>query len=294
MDLELAIREYLKDIEIRRYTPRTIRGYRNNLHVFFLFAESEGITDTEGLSFQLIKSYIYHYVEKGCKGTYINSMLKTIRSFIKYCHSEDYTKYDTVKWQWVKEDKPIIRAFSPEDVIKMLNNCKGNDYMAVRDKCILTCFFETGIRCSELCNINVEDVHDNYILIHGKNHKDRVVPVTAYMGKMLIKWSCQRSKRYPDEAYYFLSYHGHQLTNSAVEHLIKARGEGIEGVRVSPHTCRHFFAQQQLKMGTDLYTISRLLGHENVGITQTYLRSLDDQDIVEVARGRSVLGNVGQ
>ena len=56
-------------------------------------------------------------------------------------------------------------------------------------------------------------------------------------------------------------------------------GDGIDGIRVSPHTCRHFFAQQQVKMGTDLYTISRLLGHENIGITQTYLNSLRDSDI---------------
>ena len=69
----------------------------------------------------------------------------------------------------------------------------------------------------------------------------------------------------------------------------KAVRRGIEDVRVSPHTCRHFFAQQHVKMGTDLYTISRLLGHENIQITQTYLKSLRDRDIVEIAKSRSVL-----
>ena len=91
------------------------------------------------------------------------------------------------------------------------------------------------------------------------------------------------------EEYYFLSFHGRQLTNSAVEHIIKRHGEGIEGVRVSPHTCRHFYAQQQIKMGTDLYTISRLLGHENVQITQTYLNSLRDADVIQIAKQKSVL-----
>ena len=60
-------------------------------------------------------------------------------------------------------------------------------------------------------------------------------------------------------------------------------------IRVSPHTCRHFFAQQQVKMGTDLYTISRLLGHENIGITQTYLNSLRDEEVIQIAKQRSVL-----
>ena len=79
------------------------------------------------------------------------------------------------------------------------------------------------------------------------------------------------------------------LTVTAVEIIVKLYGEGIEDVRVSPHTCRHFFAQQHVKMGTDLYTISRLLGHENIQITQTYLKSLRDRDIVEIAKSRSVL-----
>ena len=92
--------------------------------------------------------------------------------------------------------------------------------------------------------------------------------------------------------YYFVSFHGNQLTNSAVEHIIKRHGEGIEGVRVSPHTARHFFAQQQLRMGTDIYTISRLLGHESIAITQTYLDSLRDEDVIAQAKNRSVLGNL--
>ena len=79
------------------------------------------------------------------------------------------------------------------------------------------------------------------------------------------------------------------LTVTAVEIIVKLYGEGIEDVRVSPHTCRHFFTQQHVKMGTDLYTISRLLGHENIQITQTYLKSLRDRDIVEIAKSRSVL-----
>ena len=81
------------------------------------------------------------------------------------------------------------------------------------------------------------------------------------------------------EDYYFLSFHGRQLTNSAVEHIIKRHGEGIEGVRVSPHTCRHYFAQSQLKNGIDVYSLSRLMGHGNIMITQRYLNSMRDDEI---------------
>lgn len=91
------------------------------------------------------------------------------------------------------------------------------------------------------------------------------------------------------EPYYFLSNNGRKLNNSTMERIVKKHGKSVEGIRVSPHTCRHFFAQQQIKMGTDIYTISRLLGHENISITQIYLNSLRDEDIIKIAKNSSVL-----
>ena len=89
-----------------------------------------------------------------------------------------------------------------------------------------------------------------------------------------------------------MSNHGRQLANSAIEHVIKRHGEGIKDVRVSPHICRHFFAQQQIKMGTDLYTITRLLGHESIQITQTYLNRLRDEEVIKIAKQKSVLRSI--
>ena len=167
--------------------------------------------------------------------------------------------------------------------------------MSLRDTAILTMFFETGIRCWELCCIKPEDIHDDYIIINGKNHKQRVVPITPVLKKAMLKYEDCKEQHFElrsTDAFFFLSFHGRQLTNCAVEHVIKRHGEGIEEVRVSPHTCCHFYAQQQVKMGTDLYTISRLLGHENIGITQTYLNSLKDRDIISIAKQKSVLMSI--
>lgn len=292
MKLESAIREYLKEIEVRKYTPKTIRSYRNNLSLFLHFCESVGVTDAEDVTLAVVKDFTLHMSKRGCKGTYVNSLLKTSKSFIQYIYDEECGGFNTrAKYRWCKEDKPVIRAFTAEQVRQMLANCKGRDYIAVRDRCVLTMLFETGIRCYELCCIQNPDVHDSFIIINGKNHKQRVVPITHALSKAMRRHESTKQAYFlpPTEDYYFLSFHGRQLTNSAVEHIIKRYGEGIEGVRVSPHTCRHFFAQQQVKMGTDLYTISRLLGHENIGITQTYLNSLRDEEVIEIAKQKSVL-----
>lgn len=289
MKIQSAVEEYLVEIEVRKYTPKTIRSYRCNLNLFLRFcAEKLHVETVEALTPAVVRQFSRCMSEAGRKGTYINGVLKSIKSFIQYCYEEGYGGFDTRKtFKWCKEEKPVITAFSPEQVRIMLQSCRGHDYLSLRDYAILTLLFETGIRCWELCCIREEDIHDDFIIINGKNHKQRVVPITPVLKKAMLRYESGKEKYFmlrPHDAFYFLSFHGRQLTDGAVEYVLRKRGEGIEGVRVSPHTCRHFFAQQQVKMGTDLYTISRLLGHENIGITQTYLNSLRDQEVIEIPK----------
>lgn len=298
MKIEAAIKDWLVECEIRKYTPKTIRGYGINLNIFLRYCrEVEEIVEMDDITMAVIKRYTHSLIQKGHKGTYINGLLKTTKSFIQYIFDEYGEGFNTRNkgFKWVKEEKPIIKAFKPRDVKLMLDNCRGVDFLDIRDAAILTTFFETGIRCWELCCIEPKDVFDDYILINGKNHKRRVVPITPVLKKALMRYERAKESYFAfknTEGYYFLSYSGRQLTNSGMEHMFKRRGKGIEGVRVSPHTARHFFAQQSLKQGRDLYSLSRQLGHENLQITSIYLRSLEDEDIIKIARENSVLMNM--
>lgn len=297
MKLEVLVKEYLIEIEVRKYTPKTIRGYRNGLNLFLRFCkENLKLEEIEDITLAAVKQFSKYLTGAGRKGTYVNGLLKTIKSFLQYCFEEGYGGFDTKKnFKWCKEERPVILTFRPSDVRQMLQSCKGYDFISVRDNAVLTALFETGIRCWELCCVQKEDIHDDFIVIKGKNHKQRVVPITPILQKALLRYETVASQYFTlksTDDFYFLSFHGKQLTNSAVEHIVKRHGVGIEGIRVSPHTCRHFFAQQQIKLGTDLYTISRLLGHENIRITQTYLNSLRDDEVIQIAKQKSVLMNL--
>lgn len=297
MLIKSAAKEYLVEIEVRKFTPKTIRSYRNNLNLFLRYCDEEaGVETMDELTLAVVRKFTLYMVEKGKKGSYINSLLKVAKAFIQYCYDEGYGGFNTRKnFKWCKQDKAVIMAFTPDDVRAMLKTCKGYGFLQLRDAAILTMLFETGIRCWELCCVKASDIHDDFIIINGKNHKQRVVPITAMLRKAMLKYEFSKENYFTlknTDDYYFLSFHGRQLTNSAVEHIVKRHGEGISGIRVSPHTCRHFYAQQQVKMGTDLYTISRLLGHENIQITQTYLNSLRDGDIIKISKQRSVLLNM--
>lgn len=296
MKINAAIKDYLLEIEIRKYTSRTIRTYRVKLGIFQRFCEELNLDDMDDVTLAVIRKFTQKMGENGHKATYVNGCLKTIKAFTQYCYDEGYGGFNTKRaFKWVKEEKPVIRALTVDDIRLMLKACNGTDYLSIRDKAIITMLFETGIRCLELCQIKSTDIFDDYIIVNGKNHKQRFVPVTPILRKAMLRYERTKDKYFAykkTDEYYFLSYRGNQLTNSGMEHMIKSRGKGIEGVRLSPHTLRHTYAQQQLKMGTDLFTISKILGHQNLRITQVYLNSLKDEDLIKIAKQQSTLMNL--
>lgn len=208
MKIQSAVEEYLVEIEVRKYTPKTIRSYRCNLNFFLRFcAEKLHVETVEALTPAVVRQFSRCMSEAGRKGTYINGVLKSIKSFIQYCYEEGYGGFDTRKtFKWCKEEKPVITAFSPEQVRIMLQSCRGHDYLSLRDYAILTLLFETGIRCWELCCIREEDIYDDFIIINGKNHKQRVVPITPVLKKAMLRYESGKEKYFvlrPRDAFLF-------------------------------------------------------------------------------------------
>ena len=91
MKLEAAIKEYLIEIEIRKYTPKTIRGYKSNLYLFLHFIQKD-TPEIDDLTLADVRRFTKYMVDRGNKGTYINGILKTLKSFIQYCYEEGYVK----------------------------------------------------------------------------------------------------------------------------------------------------------------------------------------------------------
>lgn len=297
MNVKECIKDYLVELEIRKYSTNTIRKYKLQLNVFANWLLENDIEDMEEIRMPVVKQYTQYLINKGLKGNSINFYLKVVKVFIKYCYDEDYGGFnpEVKKISFVKADKPILPTFQPKHIKMLMESCSGNSFRDVRDRTILILFIDTGVRLAELLSIKESDIFDDYIIITGKNKKQRMLPITPVFKKALFRYLRAKENYFKGKItneYLFLSYRGKRLTPSAVDKMIKERGKDIEGVRVSPHTCRHFFAQQQIKMGTDIYTISRLLGHENISITQIYLNSLQDKDIVSIAKNNSVLMNL--
>lgn len=301
MLLEDSVKEFIFECQIRQYTPKTVKGYRNNLEYLVNYLkEIHHLTNIEQVTEFHLKSFFAYQIKRNRKETYLNGLIKTYRSFYKYIMEENYiTNNPILKVKWMKEPKTIIQTFSDKEVKRMLEAYSNIDYLSVRNKAIIAMLFDTGIRNYELCSLKSDNIQDTSIIIYGKGKKERQVGKSPYLSKILMKY--ERAKRYffefknPKSDAYFLSRTGRPLTNVAIENIVRIAGKKAKvsnTIRCSPHTCRHTFAQMQLRNGIDVYSLSRLMGHENIKITQRYLEGLKDHQIVGESIKTSPLMNL--
>lgn len=300
MLLEDAVKEFKFDMEIKNFSPRTIRTALNNSKAFFKYINTEfDVEELEDVTSLHVKKYISYLKKLGRSEVYLNGILKNLRMFYRYCIQEEYIlekQNPTLKVKWIKEPKVIINTFNDNEVRRMLKQWDFKNYYNTRNKAIIAVLFETGIRNLELCSLNLTDVRERVILVHGKGNKERYVPISPALKKTLIKYERFReayikNKFVTDDAY-FLSYRGNRLTIGAVERVVRETGEMArvrKEIRCSPHTVRHYYAQFMLRQGLDVYTVSRLLGHENITITKRYLQSLKDDEIINMSMDTSPL-----
>ncbi|MEA4999874.1 MAG: tyrosine-type recombinase/integrase [Candidatus Limiplasma sp.] len=296
-----AAKEFIFDCKVRKLSEATIYGYQKQIEYLVKYIETNyNIKTAEAVKSVHIKQFLLMMEERGRKPQYINDLLKVYKVFFKYCAQEEHIASNpTAKIHNTRQPKVLIRTFNQEDIRKMLNYFQGRSYINIRNRTMLAMFFDTGMRLSEVLTLRQEQIHDDYILVHGKGNKERLVPMSPYLAKLLMQYNVVRQSYFGvhkvPQNYVFVSYSGVMLTGEAVAQFMKkaAAEVGIsKDVRVSPHTCRHTFAHLQLKNGLDLYSLSRLMGHENISITQRYLDGIRNDEVLAAAKQTGVLAHL--
>lgn len=295
------LEEFILELTIRNYTERTIKGYRNNnLRFFKYLKEKFEIDQLEDIKPLHIRDYMKYLKDLGRSAVYMNTILKNIRAFLKYCEEEEYIETNpSKKVKWNREEKTLIKTFNDKEVVKMINSWNYKSYYNARNKAIIATLIDTGIRNFELCNLKVTDVRKSVLRVMGKGNKERYVPISPFLKKGLLRYERIRENYIKDKNLvddnYFLSYRCRALTGEAVERVVKITGNKAnvrKEIRCSPHTFRHYYAHKQLQNGLDVYSLSRLLGHSNIQITKEYLRGLNDEVIMEMSIKTSPLMNL--
>ncbi|MCB1106735.1 MAG: tyrosine recombinase XerC [Chlamydiia bacterium] len=278
MDLIEEMHIFIHHMEVvNNASEHTLRNYRLDLKAFGAFAKGEA------LSKRLIRNYLAHLQIKGVSKRTVLRHLSSIRSFCKYLLKERKIKENpAAEVGSPKLDKPIPKALSYGEVEQLFHMPDTEEYLGLRDRCIMELFYSSGLRISELAVLNRGDfdLRARSLRVKGKGKKERIVPITQNVAQW-IKRYLDDLRRYEegkphtqkDHEAIFLNKWGKRLTTRSIDRLFKKylQKSGLAG-RITPHTIRHTIATHWLEKGMDLKTIQVLLGHASLGTTTIYTR----------------------
>jgi integrase/recombinase XerC len=211
--------------------------------------------------------------------------LAALKGFFRYLVATHHLEKDPLRLiHSPKQEKPLPKFLSVDDVFQLLGAIEINNALDVRDRAILEVLYSTGIRASELVGLNWSDVDFGLGIIRvvGKGSKERIVPIGEvalqtlrdYGQEVRTEWKLPCT----GETSVFLNHRGGRITTRSVARVVEKhlREAGI-AVKVSPHGLRHSFATHLLNSGADLRVIQELLGHASLSTTQRYTHLNLDQ-----------------
>ncbi|RIO58902.1 site-specific tyrosine recombinase XerD [Staphylococcus haemolyticus] len=276
--MEKIIEEYLKYIQIEKgLSENTIGAYRRDLKKYQLYMQEQKIAHIDFIDRQTIQECLGSLIDQGASAKSIARFISTIRSFHQFALREKYAAKDpTVLIETPKYEKKLPDVLDVEEVIQLLETpdlTKNNGY---RDRTILELLYATGMRVTELIQIEIEDVNliMGFVKVFGKGNKERIIPlgdtVIEYLDTYINTVRPQLLKKTVTNVL-FLNLHGRPLTRQGIWKLIKQYGLRANITKtLTPHTLRHSFATHLLENGADLRAVQEMLGHSDISTTQLY------------------------
>ncbi|MDP2629737.1 MAG: tyrosine-type recombinase/integrase [Candidatus Harrisonbacteria bacterium] len=284
------LEEYLDHLQIERgRSPRTRANYE---HYLTRFISEMGIEKEQDIEQNNIRAFRKKLDEAGLKRKTQNYYVIAIRNFLKYLIKNDYNVLSPDKLELAKAPQREIEVLEYKDLIRMIEAPEGKNLRALRDRAILELLFSTGLRLSELCNLDRYKIKGEELTVRGKGEKLRIVFISERAHKALKEYLDLRSDAEP---WLFVSFAGGRapkgekrpekvtgkISPRAVQRLVShyATKAGIKAA--SPHKFRHAFATDLLINGADLRAVQEMLGHASIATTQIYTH-LTNKELKEV------------
>ena len=261
----------------RNASPYTIRNYTTDILAFFGFLKSKDIASLHQVDKQIVRDYLASLVKQGFVKVSISRKLSAIRSFYRYLMREEIIESSPVAdTAFPKLDKRLPDFLSKKEVLKLLNTPDINTPQGKRDRAILELLYASGLRVSEVVNLDIDMVNldTREIRVYGKGSRERVVLVGEPAAAALFIYVSQARASLlagKKSRALFVARGGRRLVERRVQRLLGryALAAGIKK-RVYPHMLRHTFATHLLDGGADLRVVQQLLGHADLSTTQIY------------------------
>ena len=256
-------------------SPNTKQAYVRDIELF----QENADKDLRQIKRSDIISYMQYLKNKGYAPTSIARRLAALKSFYRFMNAEGYIPFDPAQViEAGTKGTRLPRVLNLNEVEKLLATPDTASDEGYRDRTMLELLYATGMRVSEMVNLNVSNLNLNmkYVIAFGKGSKERIIP----LGKTAVSFldtyiNVVRPRALhannSEERHLLLSVYGKGLTRQRFWQIIKDYGQKA-GIRkeLSPHILRHSFATHLLDNGADLRSVQELLGHSDISTTQIY------------------------
>lgn len=270
----------LKTIK-QRDKDTTVNSYSEDIYKYLEYMESKNISSALDISYNNLLDYLKYLDDNKYEVSSVARKIVSIKAFHKYL-SENYNVVDiSTKINTPRFYRKLPNILTIEEVDNLLD-IKLDTPFDYRNKAMLELTYSSGLRVSELINLELSDIdlNNNYVRCFGKGSKERIVPVGEYSSKYLSiyinEYRDSMKKGYYTEKI-FLNNHGKEMTRQGFFKIIKkiAKDKDINK-NITPHMLRHSFATHLLNNGADLRTIQEMLGHSSISTTQIYTNVTND------------------
>jgi len=277
------IDRYLEYINIeKRYSPNTIISYRKDLEDFAKFLlDTESIENLQKADKKMVRNFIIHLNNQKLSKRSINRKISTLKSFYNFLLriSEIKTSpMEGISMLKFYAEKQI--PFSEEEM-KHLLLILEEAQVELLDKLIIEVLYQTGMRRAELCNLPLENVNfsRNEIVVIGKGNKERIVPISPDLSKVLKIYYLEHRKPTAEaERYFFVSSKGKKITEKFVYLMVTSYLSQVSlKEKKSPHILRHSFATHVLNGGAEISKVKKIMGHASLASTQVYTNANIEQ-----------------
>lgn len=276
--MNALLENFLDYISLERgLSINTRKAYADDIRQFLDELTLKGVTSLSQVSRKQVLDHLMAMKAKGMSTNSISRHLVSIKVFFRYLQQEgmlDRNVTDTMDSP--KLWKILPDTLSEKEVDLLLSAPDMNKPLGVRDRAILELFYASGLRVSELANLQLADLHleEGYIRCIGKGRKERVIPtgeVSIRLLKRYLEEIRPQLTEDPKMTIVFVSRRETPLCRQRLWQIIKeyTRRAGIMK-NVTPHTLRHSFASHLLQNGAPLRVIQEMLGHADIATTQIY------------------------
>ncbi len=281
-------------VQVKHASENTVSSYMRDIHQFASYLEERNVPVLEA-DRDIVAGYMQTLQEKGKSTATISRCLASLKSFYNFAISQgEKDANPVVNIHVEKTEKKLPQILTGKEVELLLEQPKCTDLKGYRDKAMLELLYATGIRVSELINLNVSDVNlPGGFIKCASNGKVRIIPLYPEAVKALADYIEDiRPKMVADadEESLFVNVSGERMSRQGFWKIIKHYQEkaGIQK-DITPHTLRHSFAAHLLENGADLRSIQEMLGHADISSTQIYAQLVNQKlkDVYNKAHPRA-------